>query len=200
MENLLPQLCFALRPGDILDPRCLFTAPVREIWLEIGFGGGEHLAFQAASQPHVGLIGADVFEPGVAKLLAEIKARNFGNVRLFLEDARQLAAALAPQSLARAFILFPDPWPKERHKKRRIVTAETLDDLAAAIADDGELRIATDHADYAQWIEACVDAHPAFQPVAIPLRPTDWPSTRYEKKAISQGRVPRLFRCRRRPR
>ena len=200
VETLLPRLRFALPAEGALDPRRLFAAPVDEVWLEIGFGGGEHLVFQAASHPRVGLIGAEVFEPGIAKLLAEVRAQNLGNLRLFLEDARLLAAALAPQSLARAFILFPDPWPKERHKKRRIVAAETLDDLAAAMRDGAELRIATDHADYAQWIEARVTAHPAFQPVPIPSRPADWPPTRYEQKALAQGREPRLFLCRRRPR
>ena len=179
-ESLLPALSIALPEHGPLDPRPLFGATVDEIWLEIGFGGGEHLVFQAESHPRCGLIGSEVFEPGIAKLLAELSARELTNVRLFADDARLLIAALAPQSIARGFILFPDPWPKERHKKRRIV--------------------ATDDPDYAQWIEARVAAHAAFAPLDVSVRPADWPPTRYEKKAAAQGRAVRLFHYRRRAR
>ncbi len=202
VETLLPSLRIALdvdAPGA-LDPMRLFTPATREVWLEAGYGAGEHLAFQAEAHPQYGLIGCEVFEPGIARLLGEIRDRNLGNVRLFTDDARLLIATLAPQSLGRAFILFPDPWPKERHKKRRIVAEETLDDLAAAMRGGAELRIATDHADYAQWIEERLGAHAAFVPVAMSVRPADWPPTRYEKKALAQGRTARLFAWRRRPR
>ncbi len=200
LDTLLPALRFALPEGRALDPRELFAAPRNEIWLEIGFGAGGHLAYQAAAHPRCGIIGCEVFEPGIAKLLADIKAGEIGNVRLFTDDARLLIAALAPQSLGRAFILFPDPWPKERHKKRRIVARETLDDLANAMADHAELRVATDDADYGQWIDEHLSAHPAFEPLAVIPRPEDWPQTRYEKKAVLQGRMARLFRYRRRAR
>lgn len=200
METLLPTLSFALPERGKLDPRRIFAAPVNAVWLEVGFGAGEHLVFQAEAHPQCGLIGSEVFEPGIAKLLASIDGRKLGNVRLFIDDARLLIAALAPQSLARAFILFPDPWPKERHKKRRVVATETLDDLAAALIDGGELRVATDDIDYAQWIAERAEAHPAFERVVPHTRPEDWPQTRYEKKALSRGRIARLFRYRRRPR
>ena len=200
IENLLPTLCFALPESGRLDPCRLFASPVDEVWLEIGFGAGEHLALQAETHPLCGLIGSEVFEPGIAKLLAELRDRNLGNVRLFIDDARLLMAALAAASIARAFILFPDPWPKERHKKRRIVATETLDDLAIALRDGAELRLATDDADYAQWMVERANAHAAFEAIAFATRPVDWPPTRYEKKATAQGRLAQLFLYRRRPR
>jgi tRNA (guanine-N7-)-methyltransferase len=199
-ETLLPQLRFVLPDdGASLDPRRLFNDDVREIWLEIGFGGGEHLAFQAEAHPDCGVIGSEVFEPGIARLLSAIETRQLRNVRLFMDDARLLMAALAPQSLARAFILFPDPWPKERHKKRRIVSRETLDHLAVALCDGGELRIATDVLDYAEWIAERMAAHDAFERLDPVPRPADWPPTKYELKA-KEGRAADLFWYRRRPR
>src|SRR5205085_6025200 len=129
-ETLLPQLAITLPETGRLDPRPLFPAGASAVWLEIGFGGGEHLAEQAARHPEIGFIGSEVFENGVAKLLAEIDRRRLGNVRLFANDARPLIEALAPASIGRVFILFPDPWPKQRHHKRRLVAAPTLDCLA----------------------------------------------------------------------
>ena len=199
-ETLLPQLCFALPESGALDPRLLFDVAIREVWFEIGFGAGEHLAYQAAAHPDCGFIGSEVFEPGIAHLLTEVKDRPLANVRLFIDDARLVLAALAPQSLARAFILHPDPWPKERHKKRRIVSRETLDHLAVALRDGAELRIATDDPDYGEWIAERLAAHPDFAPILTAPRPTDWPPTRYELKAEAHGRKALLFRSRRRAR
>jgi tRNA (guanine-N7-)-methyltransferase len=213
-ETLLPRLRFALpestgpegqgsegpQDAEPFDPRRLFDEAIRVIWLEIGFGGGEHLTFQAERYSDCGIIGSEVFEPGIARLLSDIDSRGLGNVRLFVDDARLLAAALAPQSLGRAFILFPDPWPKERHKKRRIVSRETLDHLAAALRDGAELRIATDDPDYAQWIDERLAAHPDFARLDVVPRPPDWPPTRYEQKAAAAGRAAQLFFYRRRPR
>lgn len=200
-ETLLPQLRLELpEAGTALDPRNLFDKAIREIWLEIGFGAGEHLVFHAAANPDCGLIGSEVFEPGIAHLLTEVKERELANVRLFIDDARLVMAALAPQSVARAFILHPDPWPKERHKKRRIVSRETLDHLASALRDGGELRIATDDPDYGEWIAERVAVHPDFVLQPTDPRPADWPPTRYEIKAKTLGRAARLFSLRRRPR
>jgi tRNA (guanine-N7-)-methyltransferase len=199
-ETLLPGLRFALPETGALDPHRLFDDSIREVWLEIGFGAGEHLAYQAASHPHCGLIGSEVFEPGIAHLLTEVRDRPLANVRLFIDDARLVIAALAPQSLGRAFILHPDPWPKERHKKRRIVSRETLDHLAIALRDGAELRIATDDPDYGEWIAERLAAHPEFVATETDPRPADWPPTRYELKAQAQGRAARLFCCRRRAR
>jgi tRNA (guanine-N7-)-methyltransferase len=201
----LPRLKIALPEAGRLDPRALFEGPVDAVWLEVGFGGGEHLAAQAAAAPAIGMIGAEVFENGVVKLLGEIERRKLANLRLFVDDARLLLAALPQASLQRVFILFPDPWPKLRHHKRRIVSRETLDRLAFAMADSAELRLATDDRGYLQWMLERATAHADFEwlargPEDWRERPADWPPTRYEQKALAAGRQPAFLRFRRRPR
>ena len=205
IDTLLPRLAVTLPESGAFDPAALFDERPREIWLEIGFGGGEHLAAQAAAHPDIGIVGCEVFENGIAKLLGEIARRDLANVRILTDDARLLLSALPPASIGRVFILFPDPWPKQRHHKRRIVMTQTLDTLAAAMADGAELRLATDDVDYLAWILACVPVHPAFAwlaegPEDWRSRPADWPATRYEAKAIAAGRRPYFLRLRRRPR
>ena len=195
----------AVPPPGRLDPAALFSPPRRSIWLEIGFGGGEHLAAQAECHPATGLIGCEVFENGIVKLLSEIERRHLDNVRIFADDARLLIAALPPASIDRVFILFPDPWPKARHRKRRIVGGETLDRLAEIMTDDAELRLATDESDYLSWMLERITGHPAFEWLARSRgdwreRPKDWPPTRYEEKARAAGRSPTFLRARRRPR
>jgi tRNA (guanine-N7-)-methyltransferase len=188
-----------------IDPRRLFDRPVEAVWLEIGFGAGEHLAAQAARQPGNGLIGCEVFENGVASLLAEVERRGLANLRLLVDDARPLLGALAEASLERVFILFPDPWPKLRHHKRRLVSMATFDALAHAMRDGAELRLATDDMDYLRWMLERATAHAAFEwqarrPPDWRERPPDWPATRYEQKALAAGRRPAFLRFRRRPR
>jgi tRNA (guanine-N7-)-methyltransferase len=205
LEAGLPALRFALPAAGALDPRTLFPAPRDAIWLELGFGGGEHLAAQAEAHRAIGMIGAEIFENGVAKLLADIERRALGNVRIFTDDARLLVAALGDASIARAFILFPDPWPKERHKKRRLVSHDLLSELARAMTDESELRLATDDMDYARAMLALGSAHrdfrsPASGPSDWRERPGDWPATRYERKAIAAGRKPLYLRFQRRAR
>ncbi len=189
--------------GEPLDPRGLFPAAPSAVWLEIGFGGGEHLAWQAAANPEVGIIGAEIFLNGVAKALRALKAQQSRAVRIYTGDARDLLDCLAPGSLDRAFLLFPDPWPKARHNKRRFVQPETLDRLATLLRPGAEFRLATDDPDYAAWMLACLDRHPAFDwPVASAAdwrrRPADWPPTRYEEKALAAGRRPVFVVWRRR--
>ncbi len=190
VETLLPRLAVTLPAAGTLDPATLFDPRPDEVWLEIGFGSGEHLA---------------AFENGVAKLLADVQRRALANVRILTDDARLLIAALPSASIGRVFILFPDPWPKQRHHKRRIVAGETLAALAAIMTDGAELRLATDDLDYLAWMLARVPAHPAFawladRPSDWRVRPTDWPATRYEAKAIAAGRRPYFLRFRRRAR
>lgn len=202
MDTLLPQLSVVLPPTGMLDPATLVPA-ANDLWLEIGFGAGEHLAAQARAHPDVAVLGAEVFENGIAKLLAAVDRDRLANVRLFVDDARLLLACLPDRSLGRAFILYPDPWPKERHKKRRIVAPETLDQLARTLRPSAELRLATDDPDYADWIAAALAGRADFVELAHvegdwPGRPTDWPATRYEQKAVAAGRTPRFFRLARR--
>jgi tRNA (guanine-N7-)-methyltransferase len=182
----------------------LFGAAPRPIWLEIGFGGGEHLADQAACRPAIGFLGCEVYENGIARLIAEIDRRGLANIRVFSGDARLLLAALPAASVDRVFILFPDPWPKERHKKRRLVAGETLDRLAAIMRGGAELRLATDDPDYLAWMLERVTRHSAFEwlarrPADWRERPADWPPTRYEEKARAAGRSPYFLRIIRRP-
>ena len=188
-----------------LDPFALFTPRPSGLWLEIGFGGGEHLAGQAAAHPELGLIGCEPVINGVAKLLIDVEARNLGNVRVHTDDARPLIEALPEGCLDRAFVLFPDPWPKTRHHKRRFIQTATLDALARALADGAELRVATDIMAYARWTLVLAMRHPDFEwlargPADWRVPPPDWVPTRYEAKARVAGRTPVYLRFQRRPR
>jgi len=202
---LLPRLAVRIPASGCLDPGILFGAARRSICLEIGFGSGEHLAQQAERHPTAGFIGCEVFENGIVKLLAQIEQRRLDNIRIFADDGRLLIAALPPASIDRVFILFPDPWPKRRHHKRRLLSREMLDALAAMMTDNAELRVATDDADYLCWILERLTDHPAFEwlvrrPGDWRERPADWPPTRYEEKALTAGRSPAFLRFRRHPR
>ncbi|HTW52683.1 MAG TPA: tRNA (guanosine(46)-N7)-methyltransferase TrmB [Stellaceae bacterium] len=204
-STLLPRVSFALPEDGRLDPISLFAERPREIWLEIGFGGGEHLAAQAEQHPDIGFIGCEVFENGVAKLLSEIERREIANLRIFAEDARPLLSALMPRSIGRVFILFPDPWPKARHHKRRLVAPATLDRLAEIMSDGAELRLATDDPSYLAWMLEHATSHREFswtarRPADWRGRPDDWPATRYEGKARKAGRAPAFLRFTRRAR
>jgi tRNA (guanine-N7-)-methyltransferase len=206
LDQVLPEL--AVDPADPVlqhSPRALFDPAVRAVWLEIGFGAGEHLAWQAAAHPDIGYLGAEPYVSGVARLLRELDRRRLRNVRLYPGDGHDLLDVLPPQSLSGAFILFPDPWPKTRHRRRRLVSRETLDRLADLMADDAELRLATDHAGYQAWILQRLLDDTRFEwlarrPDDWRTRPDDWPPTRYEDKARAEGRQPVFLRARRRAR
>ena len=189
----------------MLNPRVIFPRPPEAVWLEIGFGAGEHLARQAEHNPLVGFIGCEVFENGIARLLAAVEERGLANIRIVADDARQLLDALPPRSIDRVFILFPDPWPKRRHHKRRLVAPATLDRLALVMTDGAELRIATDDRGYLCSMLEHLTRHPAFlwlarRPADWRERPPDWPPTRYEEKARAAQRRPAFLRFARRPR
>jgi tRNA (guanine-N7-)-methyltransferase len=181
-----------------IDPRAQFEGAVGigggigEIWLEIGFGGGEHLAAQAVAHPDVGFIGCEPFMNGVARLMSDIDARHLQNIRVHADDARDLMDALPDASISRCFILFPDPWPKLRHNNRRMVSRENLDALARILADGAILRLASDHMEYVRWILFHILGHDAFEwkcqgPEDWRQRPADAPPTRYEEKALAKG-------------
>jgi tRNA (guanine-N7-)-methyltransferase len=193
-ETLLPVLRVPLGVPGTLDPAALFPFEPREIRLEIGFGAGEHLVHQAKAEPTVGFIGCEVFVNGVAALLARVKADNLGNVRILDDDARLLFKRLPEASLDRIVALFPDPWPKTRHHRRRLIQRESLDAFARLLKDGGEFRFATDHMEYARWTLVRCLRHPAFAwaargPQDWRGRPQDSPQTRYETKARARGRA-----------
>jgi len=203
MNELLPRLSPPLEkpaPSDLCE---LFPSPVREVWLEIGFGGGEHVLWQARHHPDVGIVGAEPFEDGVVKVLAAVEDDGVGNVLLHAEDARGLLRWLPRASISRTFVLFPDPWPKRRHLKRRLVNAHLLGLLADVMRPGAELRIGTDIGDYARTILMAFQQCEAFAWQAERaqdwrVRPSDWPSTRYEEKARREGRRCYYLRFRRR--
>ena len=187
LETLLPELALALEPAR--DPRGYFTSSIDDVWLEIGFGAGEHLLWQAEQHPNVGLIGAEPYISGVAKLLSKMAASPPANIRLYDDDARNILDALPDASLGRVFLLFPDPWPKTRHHKRRFVQMDSLDVLARVMKSGAEFRFASDDAGYLNWALERLTAHPAFHWTATcaqdwHMRTSDWPQTRYEAKEL----------------
>lgn len=195
MENLLPSLELDPFFGDTFVPASCFEKNPDRVWLEIGFGGGEHLAWQAKANPEIGFIGCEPYMNGVAKLLGHVSRGDLNNVRLFRDDARLLVARLPEKSIDRVFVLFPDPWPKVRHRKRRIISDIVLDHLARALTDEAELRISTDDPGYLEWILFHLRSHADFSwaartPSDWRQRPSDWPRTRYQEKAQSAGRTP----------
>jgi tRNA (guanine-N7-)-methyltransferase len=199
----------ALSPGPVgwdvnpdrtpLDLPALFAG--RDVWLEIGFGGGEHLVHQAQANPQAGLIGCEPFINGVAMLLGKIRKSGVDNIRVHPGDVRDLFDVLPDASIARAFVLYPDPWPKARHHRRRFVTQEHLEPLARVLRPGAEVRLATDIPDYVRQTLVEMPRH-GFEWLAE--RPEDWRqpwgdwiSTRYEQKALREGRVPHYLTFRR---
>lgn len=203
LAALLPALRVTLPPaGGRLDPAVLFTRNPDEIRLEIGFGGGEHLAAQAEAHPEIGFIGCEPFVNGVAKLLRAIDERALGNVRIHDEDATGLIAALPDASLTRVDLLYPDPWPKRRQRKRRFVSDAALAEIARVLKPGGSFRFATDIDDYAGWTLARVARNPDLVWTARHAgdwrQPwPGWPGTRYEAKARAAGRPPSYIVVRR---
>jgi tRNA (guanine-N7-)-methyltransferase len=193
VSTLLPQIELDLSSGAIA-PEVLFGRRPAEIRLEIGFGDGARLIEQATSNPDVGFIGCEPFLNGVAKALAAIEDGALHNVRVHNGDAREVLAALPPQSVDRIELLYPDPWPKRRHNKRRILSDEFLTAAARVLKTGAALRFATDIDDYCGWGLARVLRSPDFTWTAE--RPTDWlqpwdgwQATRYEQKARHEGRT-----------
>ncbi len=193
MRELLPQLLIdtsKAAPATITE---LFEPNIKTCWLEIGFGGGEHLIAAAREMRNVGFIGCEPFEDGVAKTLSEIETHNLKNVRLFVDDVRHLLGWLPANSIRRTIILFPDPWPKRRHHKRRLVNQSTLAALACVMPPGAQLRIATDIGDYVRTTFVAIHANGKFlwcarKKADWEVPPDDWIPTRYEKKAKQQRR------------
>lgn len=185
METLLPQI---RAPAGPLDPREL-KPDATEAWLEIGFGGGEHMAAQAARRPDVLVIGAEPFLNGVASAVRHVDEQGLGNVRIHDGDVRELLERLPDASLDRVFILFPDPWPKARHHKRRLIQPELVETLARLLKPGGAVRFASDWADYVDWtlerfLKSPRFAWPAERADDWRCAPADHITTRYEEKRL----------------
>jgi len=179
IETLLP----TLKPDLAELPKW------REVWLEVGFGGGEHLAVQAENHPDILMIGCEPFINGTGKLLGQIEEKKLNNIRILGDDARPLLDALPTGSISRAFVLFADPWPKNRHADRRFIGTPNLDRLARVIRPGCQLRLASDHPVLQSWTLMQMAKRNDFKWMAekaadFMQRPADWPPTRYEMKAL----------------
>jgi tRNA (guanine-N7-)-methyltransferase len=193
--DLLPRLAVPTE-GPITAPG-LFGDD-RPLWLEIGFGKGEHMAGQAAMRPDVGLIGAEPFVDGVVGALMAVRDGGLTNVRIHHGDALDVLERLPEASVERVFLLHPDPWPKARHAKRRFVHPELLPMVARAVKPAGIWRIASDDPTYQAWVRECMGAQRFFTLESLAeTRPAGWPPTRYEAKALREGRQPLYWEWRR---
>lgn len=182
---------FGIDEETFKDLPSLFSDTYNSYILEIGFGGGEHLAHQAALHPDTGFIGAEPFINGVAALCRALISSALKNVRIYPNNVFDLVSKMAPNSLQRIYILFPDPWPKKRHSARRLIAKASLQDFYRVLKPGGEIIIATDHADYFEWITETVLGQGQLQWVnqAQPdIQPQQWVQTRYQEKAIAAER------------
>ncbi len=202
IEQLLPHLAVDIGPAPPSGAGELFDPPMQEVRLEIGFGGGEHLAAEARAHPDTGFIGCEPYVNGMAKILVQIETHNIGNIRLFAGDAAELLGWLPPRSLARIDLIHPDPWPKRRHWKRRFVQDATIAAMARVLKPGGEFRFVSDIDDYAAWTLAHLARSPDFSWMAE--RADDWrrpwegyTMTRYGQKATREGRAATYLRFRR---
>jgi tRNA (guanine-N7-)-methyltransferase len=188
LEHFLPLLRW---------PDIPFVGVTRETWLEVGFGGGEHAHALSLAHPEIGLIAAEVFESGICSLLSRLAPDEAAapvppaNLRLYTDDARRLIRGMPDAALAKLFLMFPDPWPKARHAKRRFVHPELLNEVARVLASGAEWRIASDDPTYQRWTDDVLGAQSKLLLLLrSEKRPEGWPPTRYEAKAIAAGRQP----------
>ena len=206
MENLLPKIEISEPKENKIKISSLFNFTPKQVWLEVGFGGGEHLAYQAKQHPDIAFIGAEPFLNGVASLLSHLngtwgKAANedvlieperTDNVRVFPDDIRKLFDFFEDGIFNRIYVLYPDPWPKSRHEDRRFIGQKNLPQLARLLSQTGELRIATDVEQYADWAKEQIEQSGLFYQTNENIRKpfSDWYSTRYEQKGFKAGRTP----------
>ena len=191
--ELLPRLRLDLNTRPPTPLTKLFVTPVDDVWLEIGFGSGEHLLWLGEHHRDVGFIGCEPFINGLGTLLGTIEDRGIETIRVHDGDARDVLAWLPNRSIGRIFLLFPDPWPKKRQLKRRLLCADTLAELARVLRPGGEFRFASDNPDYAAQALLLARQSGAFTWTVECAadwreRPADWPETRYERKALGDGR------------
>ncbi|MEM9898337.1 MAG: tRNA (guanosine(46)-N7)-methyltransferase TrmB [Pseudomonadota bacterium] len=201
-RDLLPRLSIHPDGNAPINPAAFFPEPMTEYWFEIGFGAGEHLAWQATRNPNIGFVGAEPFLDGVGKLLAAIDDGNLTNVRVLHGDARPLLEAMLPGSLSRVFLLHPDPWPKKRHHKRRMVSPWFFQSVGRALKPGGLLRVSSDIPDYIRWTLMHSQTCATLDWTATCRKdweqpPADWPLTRYGAKAIRELRTPTYLQFKR---
>lgn len=201
MDAVLPELRLDLSAPAPADLPALFPHRPQTIRMEIGFGGGEHLMHRARENPDMGFIGVEPFVNGMAKLVRAVTDSGAGNIRLYDDDATRVLDWLPAASIDHVDLLYPDPWPKPRHFKRRFVSRVNLDRLARVLKPGGRFHFASDIDTYVDWTLNHCDRHPAFDWLAA--GPADWktpyegwPGTRYEAKAIREGRTPAYLRFR----
>lgn len=180
-------------------PDTFFSTPYKAYWMEIGFGDGEHMLFQARRNQDVGIIGCEPFVNGYAALFKKMADQDAfqENIRIWTANALPLLEKFQDHTLSRIDLLFPDPWPKSRHHKRRFITPETLGLLHRVLKPAGEFRIATDHGGYQHWVETQMAACPLFQrdlTQDLLTEPQDWTRTKYQQKALREGRIPQFYR------
>ncbi len=193
LEKLLPKLLVDLPADALVDLGGLFPGDPKQKIVEIGYGGGEHLASLAKKNPQNGFVGCEVFTGGIGKMVQKINQEKLANIRLYTKDAFYLLQALPGAGIDGVYLLYPDPWPKKRHHKRRFVSTVTLDELARVIKPGGFFRFASDIEDYANWTLAHIVRRADFSWVSGPPGSwhdpfAGWPGTRYEHKARREGR------------
>ena len=206
IDGLLPKVSVPQpQEGKTYDLKKMFGASVNEVWLEVGFGGGEHVAELAKLYPSVGIIGAEPFLNGVASLLAHLNGSHMkqsvtndledgrvDNVRIWPDDIRLMFPYFPDKTFQRIYVLYPDPWPKARHAERRFINARNIRDLYRMLADDGTVFVATDVKEYAEWAMEQMQISGLFEQTNTDIHhpPQDWIPTRYEKKGIQAKRQP----------
>lgn len=203
LDAVLPRLRFPL--DSAADPLVAFTPRPERLWMEVGYGSGEHPEALLGAHPDVGLIACEVFANGIASLIGRLVPEGTeegtlpGHLRLWDDDARILLRALPDAALDALFLMFPDPWPKARHAKRRFVHPLALPGIARALRPGGMWRIASDDPTYQAWVAETFAGQTLFDaPPPAAQRPEDWPATRYEAKALLAGRRPLYWTLRRR--
>ena len=182
----------SLKEEDALILEELFPKTIREIWLEIGFGSGEHIKWQLDNKKDIAIVGCEPYINGVANLLEILSKEQLLRVKIFTGDARKVIASLKNNSIAKVFILFPDPWPKKRHHKRRIIDKDLIISLSNILKKNGELRIASDHSDYVSWILHQFLSNKdliwtAKSKEDFLNKPEGWPKTKFEERAKRLG-------------
>jgi len=196
MDSVMPYAEIILPKGDeLIAPKSFFEKPVNDVRLEIGFGSGEHLIYQAINNSEIGFIGCEPFINGISALCLEIKKHNIKNIKIWSDDARILMLRIEKKSLDKIFLLHPDPWPKTKHHKRRFIQKESLDIIHNLLKENGQLRMATDHVDLAKWLLEKTYFHAGFKWEAESADdwcnpPDDWLETRYCEKGKTAGRPP----------